>query len=184
MSNELGPLSGLEGVWEGDKGTDQSPDDDPSQIETNLFRERIVFEPTGEVDNHTQMLFGLRYHLTAWRIGADEPFHEDRGYWLWEAANRQVMRCCALPRGVTMIAGGTAEADATSFDLSADLGSPTYGICSNPFLDHEFQTVHFEMHVEKRGADELYYRQDTQLKIPGQTELFHHTDENTLSRVS
>ena len=27
MSDELGPLAGLEGIWEGEKGTDTAPDD-------------------------------------------------------------------------------------------------------------------------------------------------------------
>lgn len=183
MSHELGPLARLVGSWEGTKGTDLSPDDDPSQIETNLYREEAVFEPTGEVNNHAQQLFGLRYRMTAWRIDAADPFHEELGYWLWDAANRQVMRCFMVPRGVTLIAGGTADADATRFDLAADLGSATYGICSNPFLDREFQTVRYELSVDLSAEDTFAYRQDTQMKIPGQSEIFHHTDENTIARV-
>ena len=65
------------------------------------------------------------------------PFHEELGYWMWDAANQQVMRCFIVPRGVNVIAGGTVEADATSFELSADVGSETYGICSNKFLDED-----------------------------------------------
>ena len=122
MADDLGPLSGLEGIWEGDKGNDQSPDDDRVSVETNQFRERITFAPTGQVDNHSQTLFGLRYSTTAWRIGADDPFHEELGYWLWDGAAKQVMRCFMVPRGSTIMAGGTSTPDATKLEMSAKAG--------------------------------------------------------------
>ena len=183
MSSELGPLGGLVGAWEGTKGTDTAPDDDRVSKEINAYRERMTFEPTGLVENHEQQLYGLRYATTAWRLGEPDPFHEELGYWLWDAQAKQVMRCFMVPRGVTIIAGGTAEAGASAFDLAAEQGSDTYGICSNPFLDREFKTVRYELHFEKRDADTIYYREDTVLQIKGQAELFHHTDENTLTRV-
>ncbi len=181
--DELGPLAGLVGIWEGDKGADQAPDDDPTNIEHNVYRERMTFAPTGLVENHDQKLYGLRYATTAWRIGADEPFHEELGYWLWDAADGQVLRCFMVPRGVTVIAGGTVAADATSFELAAEVGSETYGICSNRFLDREFKTVRYDLRFSFRGADTIHYWEDTVLRIRGQDELFHHTDENTLRRV-
>ena len=64
MSHELGPLAGLEGIWEGEKGTDTAPDDDPANQEINKYRERMTFEATGLVANHAQKLYGQ-----------DEPFH-------------------------------------------------------------------------------------------------------------
>lgn len=183
LLQKLGPLAGLAGTWEGVKGDDNAPDDDPSQIENNKFREELIFEPMGPVNNHAQELYGLRYSLTAWRLGADSPFHEDRGYWLWDAANQQVMRCFVVPRGVAVIAGGTAAPDARGFFISADAGSETYGICSNKFLDAEFKTVRFEMTVTIHDQNSFSYDQDTQLRIPGQSHLFHHTDRNTVTRV-
>lgn len=184
MSEELGPLAGLVGAWEGSKGVDTAPDDDPSSKEINEYRERMTFVPTGLVTNHDQKLFGLRYATTAWRLGAPDPFHEELGYWLWDAAEKQVMRCFMVPRGVTILAGGTVEPDATSFSLAAEVGSTTYGICSNRFLDLEFKTVRYDLEFEQRGKDGIHYREDTVLQIRGQAELFHHTDENTLSRVA
>lgn len=183
MGGELGPLAVLEGTWEGDKGTDRAPDDDRVSVETNEYRERMTFAPTGLVENHEQKLYGLRYATTAWRLNEDEPFHEELGYWLWDAEAKQVLRCFVVPRGVTVIAGGTAEPDATRFALQADVGSETYGICSNRFLDREFKTVRYELSLEQRDADTIYYREDTVLQIRGQDEPFHHVDENTLTRV-
>jgi len=180
----LGPLATLAGVWEGDKGDDKAPDDDRTRVEHNLFRERMTFEPIGEVNNHEQTLYGLRYATMAWRIGADGPFHEEVGYWLWDADNKQVIRCFIVPRGNTVMAGGTAEPDAKSFELRAEVGSETYGICSNKFLAEEFRTVRFEVNITIHDQDSFSYDEDTVLQIKGQDELFHHRDSNTLQRVS
>lgn len=177
----LGPLAPLAGVWEGEKGDDKAPDNDRG-VETNKFRERITFEPMGPVNNHEQALYGLRYATTAWRVGATNPFHEELGYWLWDAKAKQVLRCFIVPRGVTVLAGGTVEANAKSFELVADVGSETYGICSNKFLDEEFKTVRYELKVTIHDDESFSYEEDTQLKIKGQADLFHHIDKNTLKR--
>lgn len=180
--SELGPLAALAGTWEGDKGRDVAPSASRA-VDTNLFRERMVFTPIGRVDNHEQTLYGLRYQTTAFRIGVEESFHEEVGYWLWDATRGLVMRCFLVPRGVSVIAGGTARADATSFSLEAKLGSPTFGICSNPFLDEEFKTVAYTLKVTCE-SDVLAYEEDTVLVMKGRPEPFHHTDRNTLKRVA
>ena len=74
------------------------------------------------------------------------------------------------------------RADATSFKLSAEVGSETYGICSNKFLDEAFKTIRYELTVRCDG-DRLTYSEDTQLKVKGRSEIFHHTDGNTLKRI-
>ncbi len=179
----LGPLAPLAGIWEGDKGDDTAPSKDRG-TETNTFRERITFEPMGPVNNHEQVLYGLRYTTTAWPSGASDPFHEEVGYWLWDAKAKQVLRCFIVPRGITVLAGGTVEPDAKSFELSADAGSETYGICSNPFLDKEFKTVRYELKVTIHDDQSFSYEEDTQLQIKGRTDLFHHIDKNTLKRTA
>jgi len=184
LHEELGPLGLLVGTWEGDKGSDTAPSMPERGVAVSQYREQMVFEPTGRVDNHEQVLFGLRYRTTVWRIGEPDPFHEELGYWLWDAGNKQVLRCFLVPRGVSVIAGGTAEADAGHLELSAERGSPTYGICSNLFLDEEFRTVRYDLKVTTKGVDELSYWEDTVIQIKGQETLFHHTDENTLRRVA
>jgi hypothetical protein len=178
---KLGPLAALAGVFEGDQGVDEAPSA-ARTLEQTPYRERATFEPMGPVDNHEQVLLGLRYAMTAWRLGEEDPFHEERGYWLWDAEAKQVLRCFVVPRGVTLTAGGTVEPDATSFELAADVGSETYGICSNLFLDREFKSVRYELAVSHTG-DGFDYRQDTQLQLKGRSEIFHHTDQNSLVRV-
>jgi hypothetical protein len=177
-----GPLAGLIGVWEGEKGDDVAPSDS-RDIENNRFRERMRFVPIGAVENHEQRLHGLRYDTTAWRLGEESPFHEEVGYWLWDERDSQVMRCFLIPRGVSVIAGGTVEPDATRFHLAAEAGSGTYGICSNRFLDVEFKTVRFELRVTLEDGV-LSYDEDSQILMKGRTELFHHRDRNSLRPVS
>ena len=60
---QLGPLAQLAGVWEGEKGDDTAPSDNRG-TEQNKFRERIVLEAMGPVNNHEQTLYGLRYSTT------------------------------------------------------------------------------------------------------------------------
>ncbi|MCB0384896.1 MAG: FABP family protein [Bdellovibrionales bacterium] len=181
MSN-LGPLTRLAGIWEGESGHDTAPSDDLG-TEVNHYFEKMTFQPFGPVDNHEQQLFGLRYSTVATRIGEIEPFHEETGYWLWDAQTKQVMRCFIVPRGVTVIAGGTVEPKAQEFTLTAKLGSPTYGICSNPFLDREFQTVAYILTLKILDSGELLYEEDTQIKIKNQPEIFHHIDKNALRKT-
>jgi hypothetical protein len=183
-SNPLGPLATLVGTWEGGAGTDIAPaEPNRKETATSRYRERMTFEPIGLVDNHEQTLCGLRYLTVAWRIGQADAFHQDTGYWLWDAKNEQVMRAFVVPRGVTVLAGGKAAADANEFDLLAERGAPVFGVCSAPFLDAEFRTVRFTMKVRILGADKFSYEEDTVLEIPGQP-TFHHTDGNTLQRVT
>lgn len=178
-----GPLRHLIGVWEGSKGDDTAPSDDRG-TEKNLFRERIIFTPMSPVVNHEQILYGLRYATTAWRLNDTEAFHEESGYWMWDSKEKQVLRCFIVPRGITVLAGGTVEADAKSFFLAADLGSPTYGICSNQFLDREFKTVRYELNVSINQDGSFTYDEDTQIQMMGRKDLFHHRDKNTLRLVS
>ena len=65
MSDEiienLGPLAALAGTWEGDKGIDFSRI--KSKETATKYRERILFEPLGPVNNGPQKLYGLRYSM-------------------------------------------------------------------------------------------------------------------------
>ena len=50
-------------------------------------------------------------------------------------------------------------------------------------MDQEFKTVRYELELSVDG-DALSYRENTQLRIRSQEDLFHDTDENTLRRVT
>ena len=94
-----------------------------------------------------------------------------------------MIQTIAIPRAQVVMASGHAALDATEFELRAELGSPTYGICSNPFLDHAFRTVEVVVRVVIGPDGTWTYDEDTVMEVEGRDELFHHTDRHTLTRV-
>ncbi|MES9956910.1 MAG: heme-binding beta-barrel domain-containing protein [Sedimenticola sp.] len=177
----LGPLAPLAGVWEGDQGVDTSRIHGTETV--TKFREKIVFEPLGPVKNGPQALYGLRYSTVCWRLDEEDPFHEELGYWLWDRDRKQVMRCFMVPRGVLVNAGGYVEEESKSFRLEAELGSLTYGVLSNRYLDDSYKTKRYSLNLSVNPDGTFSYSEDTELWIPVKQEIFHHTDENTLAKV-
>ena len=103
-----GPLAALVGVWKGDKGMDVSPEPD-GQDESPYF-ETIKFEAIGDVNNaERQTLAALRYHQVVSRKRDEKVFHNESGYWMWDAEQCIVMQALSIPRGVCLIAGGQAD---------------------------------------------------------------------------
>ncbi len=176
-----GPLAGLFGEWEGNEGIDVSFHNVPGRVGETRYRERVTMEPFGPVDNGKQQLYALDYRMSAWRENEDAPFHTEIGYWLWDAAAGQVMRCFMVPRGSTLLAGGTATADATTFSLEANVGNETYGILSNLYLASMARTTKYTCTVSVNG-DTFSYDQCTTY-VHGTGGLIAHTDRNTLRRV-
>lgn len=179
--SKLGPLAVLAGKWEGEKGVDVSRVH--SKVKETKYREKVSFEPLGPVKNGPQELYGLRYSMNAWRLGEDDAFHEELGYWLWDGGKKQVLRCFMVPRGVLINAGGDTEIDSSSLHLSAEAGSETYGILSNKYLDESYKTMKYILDVDIQGNNSFSYKEITQLWIPVNKAIFDHTDENTLIRV-
>src|SRR5881394_3539678 len=147
----LGPMRGMAGTWEGTKSLDVNPFYEGDRRQA--YVERIELQPTDPQSNGPQLLYGLRYHTHIVKPGEVETFHDQVGYWLWEPAARTVLHTLAIPRGQVLLAAGTAEPDATEFEVSATLGSEVEGILSNPFLDQAFQTVSFRMRITVHDDD-------------------------------
>lgn len=183
-----GPLRFLIGKWEsrGLTGENQAPDPD-RKVENTKFRQIMIFEPIGIVENHEQILSALRYHTKAWEEGkhspTDDPFHEEVGYFIWDEQNSQIMKSFIVPRGIAVNAGGTAQQDSTEFTVTATLGSTTYGVCSNLFLDQEFQTVKYDITFSFVDENQFIYSENTQIKIKGQNRIFDHTEKNTMFKL-
>ena len=185
---EYGPLSFYIVKLENKGLTRENHALDPDRkIENTKFRQTMIFEPIGDVSNHEQILYVLRYHTKAWEEGDDspddKPFHEEVGYFIWDKANRQVMKSFIVPRGISVNAGGDADQDSTEISLTATLGSHTYGLCSNKFLDEEFQTVRYYVKFELIDENTFKYDENTQIKIKGQNKIFDHTERNIMKRV-
>lgn len=177
----LGPLRAIAGIWRGTRGLDVKPKADGPKKQA--YVERIELQPVDPVTNGPQLLYALRYHCHVTKPDEVKTYHEQVGYWLWEPATGCVMHTLTIPRGEVLIAGGSAAADATRFELTATQGLDTWGICSAPFLDQAFKTVEFRITVTVNADGSWSYDEDTVLKIAGQAELFHHTDRNTLARI-
>jgi hypothetical protein len=129
------------------------------------------------------LFYGLRYHTHIVKPGEIETFHDQVGYWLWEPAAHTVVHTLAIPRGLVLLAAGTAEPNAAEFEVSATLGPQLYGILSNPFLDSAFQTVSFRMRVTVNDNDTWSYEEHTALRLPDREGLVDHIDRNTLRRI-
>jgi hypothetical protein len=180
-----GPLEFFIGKWDSGEvytGDNRAPAPDRG-VENTKFKQIMTFEPIGDVENHEQILYGLRFSTFVWEEGDDEPFHEEVGYWLWDELNKQVMKSFTIPRGVTVLAGGTVDINSKTFNLCANAGSETYGISSNKFLNLEFKTIRYELNIEKINENTFSYEEDSHLKIKGQDNVFHHTETNVMKRV-
>ncbi len=178
----LGPLAPLAGTWEGTKGQDEHPVAEGTGA--NDYVERYDMQPIDGQTNGPQLLYGLRYHVHVVKPGELQTFPDQVGYWLWEPATKTVYQTLAIPRGQVAMASGRAEPDARTFTVRAERGSTVNGICSNPFLEHAFRTLEWEITVKVNGDGTFSYDELTLLQIPGRPEPFRHTDRNTLRRVA
>lgn len=180
---ELGPLARLQGTWEGDQGLDVSFNNAAGEVIETRFRERMVFNPFGPVENGRQVLYGLDYRTAAWRAEDINPFHTEVGYWLWDAALGLVMRCFMVPRGSTVLAGGQSSPAATTFTMEARVGSQTFGILSNPYLDENARTTHYVVTVTAGEDGTLRYEETSTIDHRRWPEPVAHVDRNVLRRV-
>ena len=118
-----------------------------------------------------------------WRGDEDDPFHTEVGYWLWDGATGEVLRGFVVPRGITVLAGGTTTADATSFTLTAEPGHRNYSIGENTYLTENASTLGYRVTITINDEGTWSYDETTMLKMVEMDESFAHTDHNTLHRV-
>ncbi|MGN7931511.1 FABP family protein [Sphingopyxis sp. 22461] len=178
----LGPLRRLAGIWEGQRGVDINPKADGP--ETRQYYERIEMQPIDPQANGPQLFYGLRYHLHVNTREEDIAFHDQVGYWLYEAATGLILQTLAIPRGQIAIAAGHAESDAKQLVLKATRGQTDYGICSTTFLELAFRTDSYQITVDFHDDGSWSYVSDTTLIVKGQHEPFLHRDRNTLTKIA
>jgi hypothetical protein len=93
-----------------------------------------------------------------------------------------VMIAFVVPRGISVLAGGTAAPDATTMTLSAAQGEPHYSIGEGLYLAKNASVLSFEVTIAI-GEDTWSYEETTMLRMNEFEEPFAHTDHNTLRRV-
>ena len=183
MAKEWGPLGALIGEWEGEGGLDSSYSHARGEVVSTPYLEKLTFKPFGPVDNGNQHLYGLDYKTAMWRGDEENPFHTEVGYWLWDGATGELLRAFAVPRGIAVLAGGTAAADATSFTLKAAVGDAQYGIGENKYLAAHASSVSFETTITVHDDGSWSYEETTMLRMTEFPDLLPHTDHNTLRKV-
>jgi len=176
----LGPLTPLAGIWEGE-GLDVHPVAEGT--EENRYIERIELQPIDAQTNGPQMYYGLHYQTRIVKPDDVETFHHQVGHWLWEPATGTILQTLSIPRGQVALAMGQASPDAKTFELVAKRGSVVNGICSNPFLEYAFETLQYTIRVSVHGDGTWSYALDTLLRVRDRAETFHHTDHNTLRKI-
>jgi len=184
--SEWGPLASLAGTWEGNDGVDLSFHNAEGRVGETGYFERLELKPFGPVDNGKQVLYGLDYRMAAWRHGEEtqNPFHTEVGYWLWDAADGQVMRCFMIPRATVLIAGASCATDSRDFTLRARLGEASYGILENRYLAANASTRSYECRITVHDDDSWSYDEDSVVALTAFAgQELHHTDRNTLHRV-
>lgn len=178
----LGPLRGMAGIWQGTKGLDVKPKAEGPKKQ--VYVEHIELQPIDPQTNGPQLLYGLRYHAHMVKPGEVGTYHDQLGYWLWEPATGTVFHTLTIPRAQIVMAVGKASADAKEFELVATHDDANFGIRATPFLDYAFKTTEFRIKVTTNPDGTWTYDEDTVLQIKGKTELFHHTDRNTLTKIA
>lgn len=181
--SDFGPLAPLIGTWEGDQGYDDSYVYTRGQ-EQARFRERASFSPAGPAYKGAQSLFRLDYRLAAWRLNDVEPFHVEIGYWYWDAEHEVVMRGLLTPRGIAVLAGGTAKPGDTIIKVAAASDSDTFGILSNPYLLDTARTTRFEVTLDLAEPNRFTYDQRTYMYHARIGGTYCHKDRNSLTKTS
>ena len=105
----LGPLTGMAGIWTGKRGLDINPKADGP--EKQAFIEHMELQPIDAQTNGPQLFYGLRYHTRIVKPDDVETFHDQVGYWLWEPATGNIIQTLTIPRGQTAMATGKTTAD-------------------------------------------------------------------------
>ncbi len=169
---DFGPIASLVGTWQGDKGVDVAPGKTAPAVAP--YFETIRIEVVGDVTNAgAQKLAVLSYHQEVFRKADGKKFHDQIGYWIYDAKTKEVHHTISIPRAVTVMASGKAAKDGSiKVSTSTEIGQ-------SQFMLDNAKTTKFDMTITIEG-DSLSYSMTTHLDIYGKA--FPHTDVNVLTR--
>ena len=176
-----GPLKELIGVWKGDKGMDIAPESDGT--EENPYYETITFTEGGDLTNaESQVLSVLHYRRIVQRKSDDGVFHDETGYWMWDAKTNVIMHSLNIPRAVSLLAGAELtkdnyKNDKFTIEVKAAVDNKDWGIIQSPFMKKKALTKSYHQIIEIEDG-KMTYAETTMLDIYGRE--FEHTDKNEL----
>jgi hypothetical protein len=178
----LGPLRGLAGGWQAQRGVDVNPKaEGPEQ---RIFQEHNLMLPIDPQTNGPQIFYGLRYHIHINTLEDDITFHDQVGYWLWEPNSGLILQSVTIPRGQALLAAGNGKPGDKKISVSAKRGDTAYGICSNEFLEQAFRTDSYRCDITFNDDGTWTYLIETELMVKGSDKPFLHHDTNTMKLVA
>ncbi|WP_047046788.1 heme-binding beta-barrel domain-containing protein [Vibrio mexicanus] len=178
---DFGPLAKLVGTWSSVEagGVDIAPGQEGSAVgkggpAVTPFYETITFEVAADAVNASdQTLVALYYKQEVFRKVDDSKFHDQRGYFIYDAENQIVYNSFCVPRTTCVTAEGKAGDEMT-------LVASERGIAESNYMTENASTTSFTMNIQI-SEDTLTYTQSTGLDIYGNQ--FAHTDSSTLQKV-
>jgi hypothetical protein len=178
---DYGPLAELIGIWEGGKGMDIAPESNGT--EENPYYETITYTEGGDLTNaESQVLSVVHYRQIVKRKSNDEIFHDETGYWMWDAREKVIMHSLTIPRAVCLLAGAQYiekkdEDRNLIIEVSASIDDKDWNIIQSPFMKNNARTTSFRQNIIV-GNGKMTYFETTMLDIYGK--VFEHTDQNEL----
>ena len=154
-------------------------------LEENPYYETITFSAIGNVTNaESQILAAVHYRQIVQRKSNDQIFHDETGYWMWDAQVNVVMHSLNIPRAVSLLAGGVYNDEKSAegsvlIKVSAALNDKDWQIIQSPFMRDNACTKEFHHQINISNG-KLLYKETTMVEIYGK--VFEHTDQNELIR--
>ena len=176
-----GPLAALVGVWKGDKGMDIAPESDGT--EENPYYETFTITEGGDLTNaEEQVISVLHYRRIVTRKADDGVFHDETGYWMWDAKTNVIMHSLNIPRAVSLLAGSTLTEENYSngklaIEVNAGIDNEDWGIVQSPYMKTKALTKNYKQVLTVENG-KMTYAETTMLDIYGKE--FEHTDKNEL----
>jgi hypothetical protein len=126
----------------------------------------------------------VRYHQVVQKKSDNEVFHDETGYWMWDAKEEIVMHSLVIPRAVCVLAGGEYKGQKSSkgditLEVSAKVDDKKWGILQSPFMQEKARTTEFRHKITVSNG-KMSYSETTMLEI--YSRVFEHTDQNELTR--
>jgi len=179
---ELGPLKPLIGSWKSAPtgGFDMAPGQEGSKAgkggpAVEAYFETMTFEVAADATNASdQYLTAVYYKQEVFKKSTGNKFHDQRGYFIYDAKNKTVYNSFCVPRATCVVAQGKAGSKMT-------LTAPVNGVAESSYMTKNAKTVGFTMNIEI-SDNKLSYSQVTNLEIYGKP--FGHTDSGTLVKVA
>lgn len=179
---DFGPLAQLVGEWESVEagGVDVAPAKKGSEQAAGApavtpFFEKMTFEVAADAQNASdQELVALYYKQEVFRKSDGSKFHDQRGYFIYDAKNNMVYNSFCVPRTTCVTVEGAAGHKMT-------LNAPARGIAESSYMTKNASTTGFSMEISIED-NKLTYSQNTLLDIYGKS--LSHTDSSTLIKVT